>query len=245
MRKVMSIVLLVFLVACSRPFFIQQSISLVKNGSFEGQFIEQGAPELKVPEHWIAWWDSRATRPEYKPATTQVDPRRIHSGNKAAQWFNNFAVHTAGLYQVVNNITIQETLRFEVWIQAFSSGKDDFTQSNGRYRMRIGIDPYGGINPESPDVVWSNEGHAVQPYDAYHLISVETPAKSDRCTVFIWGQAEWPVKHNNGFADDAVLYQINIVEPTPTPAEPTGAVDYERIEETMRRVFREEWPILP
>lgn len=235
-------VLLVFLVACTRsPIFISQSATLLENGSFEGAFIEQGAPELKVPENWIAWWDPSSSRPEYKCATTEVDPRRIHSGRAAAQWFNNYAVHTAGLYQVVENIA-GETLRFEAWVQAFSSSKDDFTHSDGRYRMRIGIDPYGGTDPKSGDIIWSNEGHAVQPYDAYQLLVVETPARSDRCTVFIWGQAEWALKHNNAYADDAVLYQVGVVpDPTPVP----GGVDYEHIEKIMRQVFREEWPTVP
>lgn len=191
------------------------------NGDLEGGFRQvDGIGELTVAEGWFPWWHPGSARPEYKAATLDIDPRRVHSGNAAQQWFNNFAKHTAGICQRLENVPVGAELTFEAWVQAFVSDKDDFSQSDGRYRMRIGIDVYGGTDPEGEDVVWSDDGHSIQPYDEYQYLSVEAVARSDRCTVFIQGQNEWPLKHNNGYVDDCKLL-ARIEEPEPDPP-PTG-----------------------
>jgi hypothetical protein len=197
-----------------------------------------GIKELYAPNGWAPWWDRKAVRPEWKDATLEIDARRVHTGGHAAQWFNNYAVHTGGIYQRIMGLQPGSTLTLSAWVQAFSSGKDDFEHSDGRYRMRIGIDPYGGVDPESADVVWSNGGNAIQPYDAYVLVAVSTVARSDRATVFVWGQAEWALKHNNAYVDDVVLMASAEPGPTPGPTPtpgPGGECDYDTIREIMRQ----------
>jgi hypothetical protein len=203
----------------------------LQNPGFEGGFREvDGIAELKVSTGWQPWWDENARRPEFKLATLSVDSRRVHSGNNAQQWFTVYDMHTAGIYQRVSGVPVGKTLVFEAWVQAFSSGTDNFDQSNGRYRMRIGIDPYGGVDPESTDIVWSDGGNAIQPYDRYVFLEVETPARSDRVTVFVWGQAEWALKHNDAYCDDARLYVVDDDGGTPVP----GGVTEERVREIVR-----------
>jgi hypothetical protein len=219
--------------------------NLLIDGDFEGGFRRiDNARELEVATGWMPWWDARSARPEWKDASVTIDPRRVHGSQHAQQWFNNYAKHTGGVYQRVTGIAPGSTLRLEAWVQAFSSSGDDFSHSNGRYRMRIGIDPYGGIDPESADVAWSSGGNAIQPYDEYQRLEVQTIAKSDRATVFVWGQAEWALKHNDAYVDDVWLSVVGGEIPTPTPGPepptptpgPGGAVDYDRI----RQVVREE-----
>lgn len=195
------------------------------NGGFEEGFRHVGnVGELNVAVGWEPWWDPKAARPEYKDAAIGVDARRVKTGSHAQQWFNNYNKHTAGILQVVGGVTPGKTLQLVAWVQCFSSGKDDFSKSDGRYRMRIGVDPYGGVDPESTDVVWSDEGNAVQPYDAYARLEVETVARSDRCTVLVWGQAEWPLKHNDAYVDDVVLVEVD-GEPGPEPGPDDERVD--------------------
>jgi len=222
--------------------------NLLTNGDFEGGFRRiDNARELEVANGWLPWWDARATRPEWKDAAISIDPRRVHGGQHAQQWFNNWAKHTGGIYQRVAGLVPGSTLHLEAWVQAFSSAGDDFSRSDGRYRMRIGIDPYGGIDPEAAEIVWSDGGGAVQPYDAYQRVEVQTVAKSDRATVFIWGQAEWALKHNDAYVDDVRLCVVGGAIPTPIPGTPTpgpptptpgpgAAVDYEQV----RQIIREE-----
>lgn len=216
-------------------FFSLQVADLLQCSGFECEFREVGGVgELKVANHWEPWWSEHDVRPEYRDAAPFAN--RIHSGEHAQQFFNTYNKHTAGIYQQVEDVEPDRTLRFSCWIQAFSSGGDDFTKSDGRYRMRIGVDPYGGINADSGDVEWSDGGHSRQPYDAYEYVEVETAARSDRLTVFIWGQAEWRLKNNNAYVDDCELVYLDAPTPTPGPT-PTGqpaGVDYERIRAIIR-----------
>lgn len=208
------------------------SLSLLNPGFEEGFRQVDGIGELTVGNYWEPWWDENAARPEFKRADIAVDARRVRSGSSAQQWFNNYATHTGGIYQRVSGVTVGTTLVLEAWVQAFSSSQDNFSQSSGRYRMRIGIDPYGGLDPESPDVAWSNDGNAVEPYDAYQFLRVEAVARSDRATVYIWGQAEWPLKHNDAYVDDVRLY-VSGSGPSPVPG--TGLT-----EEQVRAIVRDE-----
>jgi hypothetical protein len=188
----------------------------VQNAGFEEGWREVGGVgELKVANHWFPWWHQTDTRPEFKIATLDVDAHRVHSGSAAQQWFNTYATHTGGIYQPLRNVTVGKTLVLTAFVQAFSRNDDrNWRQSDGRYRMRIGLDPYGGTDPEGQDVVWSQE---VQPYDQWFPLRVETPSRSDRCTIFVWGQAEWRVKHNNAYVDDCQLVYTGEGTPSPTP----------------------------
>jgi len=197
---------------------------MILNGDFEEGFTEREAGELKVAVGWEPWWDERDTRPEFKDAAPFAN--RIHTGAHAQQLFTKFATHTGGVYQIIYGTTPGSTLYFSAWVQAWSQMSDG---SLGRYRMKIGIDPYGLVDPESHDVVWSNDGNAVQPYDKYQKLEVETLAKSDRCTVFVWGQAEWRVPDNNAYVDNAQFSVIG--EPVPQPG---------LTEERVRQIVRAE-----
>jgi hypothetical protein len=85
----------------------------------------------QTPEGWIPWWisqtesdpDWKNRMPEYKPA----DPpfmNRIHSGQRAAQYFTFHGTHTAGLLQVVT-VPANAQIRFSIWGQAWSSASDE------------------------------------------------------------------------------------------------------------------------
>jgi len=187
---------------------------LVNGGAELGGYYQDGVPQLFVAKYWRAWWHETDTRPEYKIAEYAIDRHRIHSGTKAHQWFNNYATHTAGIWQRVDGLSVGRQLTLNGWVQAWSASHDNPRVSDGKYRLRVGIDPYGGTDPESLDIVWSE---TVQPYDQYFELTVSTIARSDRATVFVWGQAEWPMKHNNAYVDDLSLVQEGEPEPTPTP----------------------------
>lgn len=189
---------------------------MIKNPGFEGRwYYANNVRELQVAESWVPWWHQTDRRPEFKAAVPEVDPFRIHSGQAAQQWFTSYSTHTGGIYQQVPDLTPGTVLTLTAWVQAFTRHDDaNFRQSDGRYRMRIGIDPYGGVDPESRDIIWSE---VAQPYDHYIKLTAISRAASDRATIFIWGQAEWGLKHNNGYVDDVEL--IVSGEPSPEPGD--------------------------
>jgi hypothetical protein len=195
----------------------------VQNAGFEEGWREVGgAGELKVANHWFPWWHQADTRPEFKIATLDVDANRIHSGSAAQQWFTTYSTHTGGIYQPIRNVPVDKTLIWTAYVQAFSRNDDtNWQKSDGRYRMRIGLDPYGGTDPEGQDAVWSE---TIQPYDRWFPLRVETLSRSDRCTIFVWGQAEWRLKHNNAYVDDCRLVYADGETPPDSPRTVAGAV---------------------
>lgn len=207
------------------------------NGGFEGDFRQvDNIGELTVGEYWMPWWNHEDTRPEFNAATYSIDPRRIREGQAAQHWFNTFSKSTSGIYQRIGGVPTGNVATFGCWVQVFSSNKDNFDESNGRLRVRIGIDPYGGVDPDSRDIVWSNDGHAIQPYDKYEYLEVATLTKSDRLTVWVWSQSEWPLKHNDVYVDACSLGLGGVV-PTPTPG-PTPSNGF--TEEDIREFARQE-----
>ena len=211
---------------------IEIELGLANPGFEEGWREVDGVYELKVANSWYPWWHETDVRPEYKIATTEVDDTRVYEGQAAQQWFTTYASHTGGIYQQVMDVPVGKEIIFEAYVQTFARDDDlDWHESNGRYRMRIGIDPYGGTDGESDDIVWTE---AVQPYDEWSLLRIETLSRSDRCTLFVWGQAEWRVKHNNAYVDGCrCFYLDDEPEPPPPPPppekEPATAEDLKRL----------------
>lgn len=106
---------------------------------------------------------------------------------------------------------------FSSWGHAWSSretlsGWLSDPNDHGDLFQRVGIDPTGGADWQSPNVVWSEMR---MQYDEFGLFSVEAVAEADLITVFIWSKANVPVKHNDVYWDDArlTLLQAAAVEP--------------------------------
>ena len=68
--------------------------------------------------------------------------------------------------------------------------------------MKIGIDPTGGTDPWSKDIVWSPEKDA---YDKFERYEVQAVARSNKVTVFTHSRPENPMEHNDVYLDDAEL----------------------------------------
>lgn len=237
----LSLLLLAFLGAWrSGPYFAVSTgqLQLLANGGFERGFRNvDGIGELYVANDWSAWWDETDSRPEYKQATKAVDAQRVRSGTTAQQWFNTYATHTAGVYQALTDVAVGKRVEFSAWIQVFTRNDDrDFRESTGRYYMRIGLDPYGGFDWQSPDVVWSE---TIAPYDQYYLLQTEAVAESTRVTVWIWGQPEWAFKHNNAYVDDCEAVYVGVTPiPTPTPVATPATIDYDLIRRGLKELLR-------
>jgi LysM repeat protein len=200
-----------------------QSTNLLQNGGFEGAFQPfEGNSSITVAEGWKPWWvyqdvhdpDWRNRTPAFEQATSS---NRVHSGSSAQQYSTAFGTHTAGIYQQVSGRTPGEQLRFSIWAYAWSSSYDEECCSvdNGFVDLRIGIDPYGGLNPFSTNVVWSSPE---QYYDSWGQLEVDAVAASDTVTVFFWSAPLYPVKHNNIYIDDAELTVAGQATPPTSPS---------------------------
>lgn len=194
--------------------------NVLVNPGFEEGFSDRGAGEVSVANGWYPWWqdgpgqpEGYNYRPEYKPEdAARYGRRRIHSGNWAQKLFNTYATHNAGILQQVK-VTAGSKLTFSAWVQAWSSQdpNPDVVVDPGNYRVYIGIDPYGGTDWSSPNVVWSAPR---MEYNTWMRLEVKAEAKAGTITVFIRGQPEFRNKFNDSYWDDACL---TVVKPTPRP----------------------------
>jgi LysM repeat protein len=196
----------------------QEGGNLLANPSFEAPYVPMTASDASgfYANSWNPWYlhhseDDEPCRnrgPEYKEATLSIDPRRVHGGVAAQQVFTFYGTHVGGVYQRVQ-VPSGSQLRFSVWGHSWSTGGDDPNDSHeggiGHMQMRVGIDPTGGTNPWSSEIVW---GPAREVYDVYELFSVEAEAQGDHVTVYTYSAPQYCTHHNDVYWDDAELIVI-------------------------------------
>jgi len=215
--------------------------ALLANGNFEGgwhletaYWTPEGGPfhnqyqEITPPEGWPAWWregflcsgtdDWRTGRPEARVISTVPDPGRVHSGEKATQFFTYWRCHEGGLLQQVA-VEPGHYYAFSVyghaWYSRCSTKPHDppldidcaTPITWAQDWLSVGIDPTGGIDPLGPAVVW---GEAREIYGVYDMALTAgcVQAQVETLTVFVKSEASHPLKHVDFYIDDAVLRDV-------------------------------------
>ena len=203
--------------------------NLLANPSFEGQYTSyelSGYDDWRIDDcnylscgraqmasDWHPYWrtDERSEvwlniMPEYKPSLPHETPPRVQEGEKAQHYFSFWSTHEAGMYQQVTAVPGGKYCA-SIWGHAWSDRTSDDYYSgdpddDGDLYQRIGIDPTGGTDWQSPNIIW---GEMRQQYDEYGVFLAEATAESDTITIFTWSKAWIPVKHNDVYWDDAQL----------------------------------------
>ena len=201
----------------------------LRNPGFEEGFTKRGAGEVEIAVHWEPWWTGGTLeqnqrgefyRPEYKPENAAFfGMRRVHSGGFSQKQFNTYAHHRAGIYQQVSGISPGATLTFSAWAMVWSSGQDnpDKCDEFGNYRVWAGIDPTGSRDGNSGNIVWSQP---IMACNQWVFLQVTAVAQAGTVTVFLKGEPEYRMKHNDAYWDDASLTSTE--PPTATPRPPTA-----------------------
>ncbi|GAB4419661.1 MAG: hypothetical protein Kow00106_15940 [Anaerolineae bacterium] len=207
-----------------------QGQNLLQNPGFEEPYITiNDDAGLQVAANWQPWYkttppgESSAinARPEYKPAPST----RVRSGRAAQEYNTFFATHTAGVYQRVP-VSPNVDLRFSVYVYVWSSAtfaNPDVSEQPNTVIINVGIDPTGGTDPDSPNIVWSDDAEY---YDQYREMSVVARSKGSAVTVFVRTAPQGYVGVNNVYLDDAALVPLSamptpgatVVQPTATPS---------------------------
>ncbi|MCP4427716.1 MAG: hypothetical protein GY803_24795, partial [Chloroflexi bacterium] len=87
-------------------------------------------------------------------------------------------------------------------------------------RQRIGIDPTGGTDPNSPNIAWSLPAQLTQ----WGQLAVEVAATSEQVTVFLAADPDKERPFNDIYYDDATLSLVAFPAPTAQPL-PAPTVD--------------------
>lgn len=162
-------------------------------------------------------------RPEFRDVTLKFQPNRIHGGQRAQKYFTYGRMHEAGLMQRVTGVISGTLYHFSIYMQAWMCVNYNEACKGGYVsdkptlmHLKVGLDPTGGTNPFSPDIVWSSE---VESFDHWTQYSIEAIAKSDTLTVFTHSRPEWkdaPRNNNDVYLDDASLTAVGAPPPSPT-----------------------------
>jgi hypothetical protein len=105
-----------------------------------------------------------------------ANPHHIYAGLNAVRWRTEDAPFDAGLMQTISIPDANGAITFAAW------GLVE-TSDNSTLMLRIGIDPTGGDNPDSPHVVWSETAAPVD----FTQLSVSVSAQGSSATVFLRG----------------------------------------------------------
>ena len=150
-------------------------------------------------------------RPRFNYVDSAAFANRVHSGVLAQKYFSDGRMHEAGLMQRVTGLKPGTTLRFSIFMQAWQcfdanacGAKGIRSDQPGNMHLRVGLDPTGGMDPFSSNVVWSGEQAA---FDRWVEFAVQATAKADAVTVFTHSRAEWDFARQNNevYLDDASL----------------------------------------
>jgi LysM repeat protein len=203
-----------------------QGQNLLTNPGFEGSFTSytDATPTRLVAQGWVPWYigggqsASENVYPEYYPASdvsNGLGEPRIRSGNEAQQYFSYYATHDAGIYQRVTGVAAGTQFRFSAYVYVWSSNYNDLDKSEdpGGVVVQVGIDPTGGTDGTSSNIVWSDP---VVQYDAYNESSVTATSSATAVTVFVRSTVSSPIQNNNIYVDDASLTIAGTQNPSPT-----------------------------
>jgi LysM repeat protein len=196
-----------------------QSGNLLQNPGFEGTYVAiNGDASLQVAPNWQPWSLSAGSssainaRPEYKPAPAN----RVKSGSAAQEYNTFFATHTGGVYQRVP-VSPNTELLFSIYIYVWSSGSfanPDVSEDPNHVILNVGIDPFGGTDGSSSNIVWSADAEY---YDQYRQMSVTATSQSTAVTVFVRSAPTGFVGTSNIYLDDASLTVLGSAPATETP----------------------------
>lgn len=229
--KVFFISLTICLLFSLNIVIAQDSDNLLANAGFEGGFTTQsGDQPRQVAESWTAWHvpatdempSFQNASPKYQPVSP--DSSRIRTGSNAQLYFSFFETHEGGIYQQVSGLDDGAEYRFSIYAHIWSSTFEDVDVSEdpGDVALRVGIDPTGGTDGSSSDIVWSTPAIF---YDTYRQYSIIANADGDTITVFVESTVGAPVQNSYIYLDDAVLESTEKQEDPTDEPEPTATMN--------------------
>ena len=214
MRQVWLAAMILVLAVAAIP--AQAQDNLLTNGSMEeddGPYQGKGRGNLTVPMGWDIWLgQGEITEGQYYNRGDLVyafphagpEPQPA-SGRYAANIDGGYVQFNAALFQSVS-IAPDTPLRAEAksYVQScnFDGGSKCGSNPEFNSETRIGIDPNGGSDPNSGEIIWSSW---TDPHDTWKTQSVEATSTGGTVTVFLFATQGAPTNRNMVYWDDAEL----------------------------------------
>jgi hypothetical protein len=182
--------------------------NLVSNGGFETAFISHGALG-EVAEGWTPFVETQG-----QPQFLRDDGEAV--GQASQRIWSDYVPFRAGIWQRIAGVTSGQTYiaRAQV-LSVFGEGDTPVPGMN--IGKQIGLDPQGGDDASSPNVVWSDmnwEDRTWQVGDT--ALWVSAVAKFDAMTLFVRVDNAYGGHNDLCYIDEVTLHSF---EPVATPTQ--------------------------
>jgi len=181
--------------------------NLLNNGDFSGTFQAYRKDERMVTANsWAPWWAvQRASDPQWKNQTPTF--RAAALPDISAQEISSpWATHTAGLFQ---QLPAAPGDTYKLTVEAMAWSSEDETPGNlvepGDVDLQIGLDPTGGLDANSPLIVWSKKAN---PLGKWETLELSVEAETSIITVFLKSAPERPKRQQTVFWRAAALTPV-------------------------------------
>jgi hypothetical protein len=215
-RLAVSVLLLGALFLTATRAFAQHGCengNLIPNCNFDGPYTERGRPDWKLPPAWEPFVVSGSTG--YRESSD------TYFGPPSLEMIAEGTVFVAGVYTKVPNLNPGAAYRASIGWFAPKHPPDDF------FCRKLGIDPTGGTDANSPAVVWGSQDCSgarmgnYPPPDTPNF-DVEAVAQNTTITVFVWVNHTYSTGVDYIFIDavDLVKSAHQPAAPPPSPTSP-------------------------
>jgi len=166
----------------------------IANGNMEGGSFNDPNADHKTANYWHQYTLS---------GFSKSNVTWLGSGAHSADYVQDFweANWVSGIYQQVPNAQVSLDYQATVWVKG----------SSADVLFWVGIDPTGGTNASSANIIWSNPS---APGTTWTQISTQATASSSTITMFVAAQNPTAV-NRNAYIDDASMVELGApVSPT-------------------------------
>lgn len=180
---------------------------LLINGRLSTPFVPFRSDDKRmVASGWAPWWAAASDNaPDWKNRTP-VYSGTLLDGGMVQQIATPYGTHQGGLWQQVPAAAGNE-YEFAVEGQGWSSedAKPASQLEASDVNLQIGVDPTGGLDPDSPLIVWSDPA---QPLSHWQTMRVNIVAEAAVVTLFLKSAPTLPKRQNSVFWRNAALRPI-------------------------------------
>ena len=184
-----------------------QGTNLLVNPGMLKPYVGQGASDQTAPNGWSLWFTG-------SPVTSFPD-NDIYGAYGGRQSWNirrSWVAFTAGGYQQVSGIAIGSTIHATTWAQSYTCNDQVHSCIGADHKhhsdttsgavVRVGIDPSGGTNPSSGQIVWSPN---VSAFDVWTNLTVDAINCNATVTIFLYTTQSAGMFINSVYFDNATL----------------------------------------
>jgi hypothetical protein len=187
-----------------------QGTNLLENGNMNGNFY--GLPNNKgqAPRPWTVWANGEIPINDYHQFVVEV---RSAPGS----WVQRCAylACTAGGRTKIGGLTKDKVYRFTIYAFLWTcknEGNLSCRDAEGRWadeesnaRVRVGVDPTGGDDPNASTVYWSAFS---KPWLAFQALSIDVKHEGRPITLFTYWTSDVPMQFNEVYWDDGSFEEL-------------------------------------